>query len=266
MNTRNAMTHLVVRYATLALALGIPSVGAWAQDATTVSIEHGTPTYTTEGKNAEIVYVQDNNLVLKLENGKVEHLVVPDSDRFTIGDKQVTVRELKPGGKLTQTITTTTTPRYVKTVRTVKGKIWHAVSTGRVIVAMPDGTHQIYNIPSHAKVKINGQPASSTSLRKGMAFEATIVTDSSETVLERGKLAVAEEPVPATPALLGFLVIQQPEDWVAPASAPEEVASTGEVAPTLPKTASPQPLLALMGGIGLASALGLGFVRRRFNV
>ena len=91
MKNWNAITHVAVRYATLALALAIPSVGAWAQDATTVSVQHGTPTYNTEVKNAEIVYVQDNDLVLKLENGKVEHLVVPDSDRFTIGGKEVAV-------------------------------------------------------------------------------------------------------------------------------------------------------------------------------
>jgi LPXTG-motif cell wall-anchored protein len=217
-------------------------------------------------KNAEIVYVQGNDLVLKLEGGKVEHLVVPDSDRFTIGGKDVSVRELKPGTKLTQTITTTTTPRYVNKVRTIKGKIWHVTPTGRVIVTLPDGTNQVYNIPSHAKVTVKGKPMTSFGLRKGMTFEATIVTDSSESVLERTKLAVGEEPTPATPALLGFLVIQHPELGAELAPAPEEVASAEEVAPALPKTATSEPLMGLLGGLGLASALGLGFVRKRFRV
>ena len=266
MKNWNAVTHVAVRYATLALALAIPSVGAWAQDATTVSVQHGTATYKTEVKNAEIVYVQGNDLVLKLEGGKVEHLVVPDSDRFTIGGKDVTVRQLKPGTKLTQTITTTTTPRYVNKVRTIKGKIWHVTPTGRVIVTLPDGTNQVYNIPSHAKVTVKGKPMTSFGLRKGMTFEATIVTDSSESVLERTKLAVGEEPTPATPALLGFLVIQHPELGAELAAAPEEVASAEEVAPALPKTATSEPLMGLLGGLGLASALGLGFVRKRFTV
>jgi hypothetical protein len=266
MKNWNAVTHGAVRYATLALALAIPSIGAWAQDATTVSVTHGVPTYSTEVKNAEIVYVQDNNLVLKLENGKVEHLVIPDSDRFTIGGKEVGVSDLKPGAKLTQTITTTTTPRYVNNVRTIKGKIWHTTPTGRVIVTLPDGTHQVYHIPSHAKVNLNGRPMKSFGLRKGMAFEATIVTDSSETVLERSKLAAVEEPAPATPQIVGFLVIQHPELGSELTSEPEEVASAEELAPTLPKTATPQPLMGLLGGLGLATALGLGFVRKRFTV
>jgi len=99
-----------------------------------------------------------------------------------------------------------------------------------------------------------------------MTFEATIVTDSSESVLERTKLAVGEEPTPATPALLGFLVIQHPELGAELAPAPEEVASAEEVAPALPKTATSEPLMGLLGGLGLASALGLGFVRKRFRV
>jgi hypothetical protein len=266
MKNWNAVTHVAVRYATLALALAIPSVRARAQDATTVSVQHGTPTYSTEVKNAEIVYVQGNDLVLKLENGKIEHLVVPDSDRFTIAGQEVSVYDLKPGTKLTQTITTTTTPRYVNKVRTIKGKIWHTTPTGRVIVTLPDGTNQVYNIPSHAKVMVKGKPMTSFGLRKGMTFEATIVTDSSESVLERSKLAVGVEPTPATPQLVGFLVIQHRELGSEPTSEPEEVASAEQLAPTLPRTATSQPLMEVLGGLGLASALGLGFARKRFTV
>jgi hypothetical protein len=135
-----------------------------------------------------------------------------------------------------------------------------------VIVTLPDGTNQAYNIPSHAKVMVSGRPMTSFGLRKGMNFEATIVTDSSESVLEHTKLAVGEEPVPATPALRGFLVIQHPEVGPEKASAPAEVASAEELAPTLPTTASSQPLIGLLGSLGVASALGLGFLRKRFTV
>jgi len=265
MKNWNPFTHAAVRYATLALALTVPSLGARAQDTTTVSVQHRTPTYSTEVRNAEVVYVQGNDLVLKLESGKVEHLVIPDSDRFNIGGKEVTVNDLKPGTKLTQTITTTTTPRYVNKVRTIKGKIWHTTPTGRVIVTLPDGTNQVYHIPSHAKVNVNGKPMTWFNLRKGMAFEATVVTDSTENVLEASKLAVGEEPAPATPQAIGFLVIQHPELGSETTVEPEEVASAEQLAPTLPKTASSQPLMGLLGGLGLATSLGLGFARKRFN-
>ena len=35
--------------------------------------------YETQVRNAEVVYVEGNDLVLKLDTGKIEHLVVPDS-------------------------------------------------------------------------------------------------------------------------------------------------------------------------------------------
>jgi LPXTG-motif cell wall-anchored protein len=262
----NAVTHAAVRYATLALALAIPTIGARAQDATTVSVQHGTPTYNTEVKNAEVVYVQGNDLVLKLENGMVEHLVVPDSDRFTIGGKEVSVFELKPGTKLTQTITTTTTPRYVNKVRTIQGKIWHTTPTGRVIVTLPDGTNQIYQIPSHAKINVKDRPQAAYALRKGMSFAATVVTDSSESVMEQSKTIVGEEPAVATPQLVGFLVIQHPELGSEPSPSSVEVADAEPLPTTLPKTGSLQPLAGLLGVLSVASALGLGFVRKRFTV
>ncbi len=265
MNNLNATPHVAARFATLALAMTMSSIGALAQDTTTVSIKHGTPTYNTEVRNAEIVYVQDNDLVLKLENGKVEHLVVPDSDRFNVGGKEVTVRDLKPGTKLTQTITTTTTPRYVNQVRTIKGKIWHTTPTGRVIVMLPDGTNQVYDIPGHAKVTVKGKPHGAFGLRKGMAFEATIVTDSSETVLERAKASVVEEPAPATPQMVGFLVIQHPELSSQQAPAQDEVAAVEQLPAALPKTASLMPLTGLMGALSLAVSLGLGVVRKKFT-
>jgi hypothetical protein len=266
MKNLNVIAHVAFRYVTLALALAMPSAGAWAQDSTTKSVKHGTPSLSAEVRNAEIVYVQGNNLVLRLENGRVEHLVVPDSDRFIVSGKEVSVYDLKPGTKLTQTITTTTTPRYVNTVRTIKGKIWHTTPTGRVIVTLPDGTNQVYQVPNHAKVVVNGKQVASSALRKGMLFEATIVTDSPEIVHERTKLAVGEEPAPATPQLVGFLVVQQPQLPAAPTAAPVEVASAEELAPTLPKTATLQPLAGVLGVLGVAAAVGLGVVRKRFTV
>jgi LPXTG-motif cell wall-anchored protein len=266
MNNLNAIPRVAARYASLALVLTMSSIGARAQDSTTESVQHGVPTYNTEVRNAEIVYVQNNDLVLKLENGKVEHLVVPDSDTFTIDGKDVSVHELKPGTRLTQTITTTITPRYVNTVRTIKGKIWHVTPTGRVIVSLPDGTNQVYNVPSHAKVTVNGRPQRGFGLKKGMMFEATIVTDSPESVMEQSKTAIGEEPRPATPSMLGYLVIQHPELSEESHPMPEEIASAEQLPSTLPKTGTLQPLAGLLGALSLAGSLGLGIARKKLTV
>jgi LPXTG-motif cell wall-anchored protein len=266
MNNFNALSRVAARYATLALVLAVSSIGARAQDSTTVSVKHGVPTYNTEVRNAEVVYVQGSNLVLKLEDGKVEHLVVPDSDKFTVGGKEITVRELKPGTKLTQTITTTTTPRYVNKIRTIKGKVWHTTPTGRVIVTLPDNTHQVYNVPSDAKVMVNGRPQAAYGLRKGMKFEATVVTDSSETVTERSKSAVGQEPPMPTPQLVGFLVIQKPSPSTEATPAANEVASAEPLPGALPETGTLQPLGGVLGALAVAASLGLGAVRRKFRV
>lgn len=244
-----------------ALAFGVGVASVWAQDTTTTAIRHGDPTLETKVKNAEIVYVEGNDLVLKLEDGKVEHLVVPSNEKFTIDGKEVTVDGLKSGTKLTQTITTTTTPRYVNTVRTLKGKVWHVNAPGSVIVRLPDNTHQLYKVPSHAKFTVNGEKKTVFDLRKGMTFEATIVTDEPQRVVEYSKTNVGQAPKPATPPLLGVLLIQKAEPV-------QEVASnvTAEHVDTLPATASSLPLIGGLGLLGIVSSLGLGAVRKLAKV
>jgi hypothetical protein len=258
MNTIIRMSRLVTLHTLSAAAFALAVAGAQAQDITTSSIRHGEPSDETKVRNAEIVYVEGNDLVLKLEDGKVEHLVVPSDEKFNIDGREVTVSDLKAGTKLTQTITTTTTPRYVNTVRTLKGKVWHVNAPGSVILTLPDGTNQLYKVPSHAQFTINGQKKTVFDLKKGMRLEATIVTDEPQTVIAHSKSNVGRAPAPATPPLLGVLLIQRP------APVMEEVASnvTAEHADTLPNTASELPLIGLLGMVGIGSALGLGAVRK----
>ncbi|HUB00841.1 MAG TPA: hypothetical protein VMA34_21090 [Terracidiphilus sp.] len=247
-------------HAVSAVALTLAAVGAYAQDSTTTTVRHGEPSIETSVRNAEIVYVEGNDLVLKLENGKVEHVVVPSDEKFTIDGRDLTVRALKPGTRITQTITTTTTPHYVNTVRTLKGKVWHVNAPSSVIVTLPDGTNHIYKVPSHARFAINGQPKTVFDLRKGMSFEATIVTDEPQTVVASSKSTVGQAPAPATPPLLGVLLIQQ-----APPPAAEMAsnisAEHGDSA-VLPSTASPLPWIGLLGLLGIGSSLGLGLARK----
>lgn len=82
---------------------------------------------------------------------------VPDSDKFTIDGKELSVSELVPGTKLTQTITTTATPRYVNSVRTIEGKVWHVNAPNLLILTLPDNKNQVFNVPSHAKFNIDGK-------------------------------------------------------------------------------------------------------------
>jgi LPXTG-motif cell wall-anchored protein len=262
MDTLNKVARSLGLAAAGAVVFGLMAFGTWGQDTTATTVQHGDASFDTEVRNAEVAYVEGNDLVLKLESGKVEHLVVPDSDTFTIDGKDVSVHELTAGTKLTQTITTSTAPRYVNTVRTLKGKVWHVNPVGSsVILSLPDNTNHLYKIPNHAKLVINGQQKSVSDLKKGMQIEVTIVTDDTHTVTEQTKSVAGMAPAApiATPAERGLLLIYVPQSaprFQASAEQPEELASA------LPKTGSSLPLLGMLGGLVMATSLGVGAVRR----
>ncbi|HTW49460.1 MAG TPA: hypothetical protein VMD92_16015 [Acidobacteriaceae bacterium] len=235
-----------------------------AQDTSTTTYQHGAPSIQTTVRNAEVVYVEGNDLVLKLDSGRIEHVVVPNSDVFTIDGRNVTVRGLKPGTKLTQTFTTTTTPRYVNTIRTIKGKVWHVSAPSTVIVTLPDNTNQVFRVPSHAQFIVSGKPKTVFDLKKGMTFEATIVTDEPQTVVAQSKTVVGTAPAPPAPQLVGVLLFQPLRPALQPA--PEPTATvTAEHAwarARLPQTASPLPLIGVAGLLLLVFALAFGLMRK----
>lgn len=246
-----------------AIALTLAPAIAAAQNTTTTSVRHGEPNYETTVKNAQVVYVEGNDLILKLENGKIEHMVVPANEKFSVDGREATVHDLKSGSRLTQTITTTTTPRYVQTVQVIKGKVWHVSAPSSVIVSLPDGKNHHFRVPAHATFTVNGQPKTVFDLRKGMTFEATIVTDSPESVVEVNKTHEASTPAPATPRMLGVLLLDQsvPDANELTASVSAEHVGTPRMLPT---TASAVPLLGGLGLAGLGSSFGL-WLRRRWT-
>ena len=242
-----------------AILLALVAFGtAAAQDSTVTTIAHGQPSFDTQVKNAEIVYVEGNDLVLKLENGRVEHLVVPNSDRFTIDGKQVSVHELIPGTKLTQTITTSTTPRYVNSVRTIEGKVWHANAPKSLILTLPDNKNQVFNVPNDAKFTIDGKEKTVFDLKKGTKIKATIVTDEEHTIVESNKVAFGQAPqisMPRATGVLLFLTPSQPQVTLASAEQPADM---------LPETGSSLPLIGLWGTLVIAMSVALGISRRTF--
>lgn len=263
MNKLNLLSRWFAVAAMSALILIGSSPRAAAQDTTTTSVQPGTPTLETAVRNAQVVYVEGNDLVLKLEDGKVEHLRVPDSDVFTIDGKNVSVHDLKAGTTLTQTITTTTTPHYVNSVQTIKGKVWHVSAPHSVIVSMPGGKNQIFRVPDHAQFYVNGAPKTVHDLRPGMNFEATIVTDDTHTVVSQNKTVVGQAPPPPLPRLVGVLLFPTLRD-LAPESTPvgTVTAEHAWAQATLPQTASPLPLVALFGLMALALYGGLRLTRK----
>jgi len=267
MNSFNRFSTLAARATGyFFMCVGIAAM-AWAQDISTSTVQHGPDSFETQVRNAEVVYVEGNDLVIKVASGRVEHLVVPETDKFHIDGQVKSVYDLKPGMKLTETITTKTTPRYVKTIRSIEGKVWHVTPPHSVIVSLPDNTNLHYRVPSHATFTVNGESKTVFDLRKGMQFNATIVTDEPWTVVDRTKHVLAEAPTPETPQDVGTLLIEEPESEeaeaeAANAEAPVTTART-DLPEQLPETGSLFPLAGLLGSLAVAASLGLHAVRKK---
>jgi len=161
-------------------------------------------TTTTNGKasqrvkveRAEVVLVSGRDLVLRMEDGTIRHFAnVPDSFKATVDDKQVGIYDLKAGMTLERTTTITTTPKLVKTMQTVKGRVWTVLPPSSVILTLDDGSNQRFEIPKGQKFKVEGKIVDTCGLKPGMIITATKVVEFTATEVEqRRKLKVALPP------------------------------------------------------------------------
>jgi hypothetical protein len=243
------------------------AVAMLAQDTTKTQTKQGPASHKVQVERGEVVYVQGNELVVKMENGEIRHFNnVPESARATVDGKELSIHELQPGMKLQRTIVTSTTPRTVTTVRTIQGKVWQVNPPNTVILTLPEGGNKQYRIPKGQKFTIDGQEKTAFDLKKGMNVSATVLTEVPETVVaEQRKTTGSAPPPPATPALQGALLIETP--LPAPARTPMAAApapAAPEPPPArLPKTGSALPLVGLLGLLCSGLSVGMRMLRRR---
>jgi len=231
---------------------------------TSTSVQKGATSTSTEVRRGEVVYVSGNELVVKMEDGQTKHFTIPESGRFSVDGRQLSVHELTPGMKLTQRITTTTVPQTITTVRSVSGTVWHVTAPTSVILTLPDGTNKQFKVPQGVKFTIDGQEKTVFDLRKGMKVTATAITQVPETLISRqttvtGRApAVAAAPPPEMPPAqeVGTLLVETTTPVKQPAQ-PDTIASAEPAPKKLPKTASPVPLLGLLGALAVMTGVGL---------
>ena len=180
-----------------------------AQVQTQQTTTSGPATKNVTVERGEVVLVEGNDLVVKMEDGTIRHIPnVPESAKVTVDGRQLGIHDLKPGMKLQRTITTTTTPQTVTTVQTVTGKVWHVTPPISVILTLEDGTNQSFKIPKGQKFNVNGEMVDAFGLKKGMIVTATKIVEVPETVVsqQRKVTGTMPPPPPAPPADVPILV------------------------------------------------------------
>ena len=248
-----ARAWLVLAVGALCMAFAA-SMSAQVKTETSTTSGHAAHEVTVE--RGEVVLVNGNDLVVKAEDGSLRHFPnVPESARVNVDGKDLGIHDLKPGMKLQRTITVTTTPKVITTVKTVTEKVWHISPPSSVILTLEDGTNQQFKIPKDQKFTVDGQQVDAWGLKKGMMVSATKVVEEPLSVVEHEKQLTGSmpPPPPPPPADAPILIAE-----AAPAPAP------AAPAPELPKTGSLLPLIGLLGCLSLLTSIGVGLIRRTF--
>jgi len=256
-------TALVLLLGTLCFALAISTN---AQIQTEKSATVGRTTMQVQMERGEVVLVDGNDLVVKMEDGTIRHFPnVSESAKVTVDGKELGIHDLKPGMKLQRSIITASTPQTITTVQTVTGKVWHVTPPNSVILTLENNTNQSFEIPKGQKFNVNGERVDAFGLKKGMIVTATKIVEVPEVVVSQQKHVIGTMPAPpsAPPADVPILIAR-----AEPTTAPEAAEASAAPAPTktLPKTGSELPLLVLLGLLCLTASLGVKFLRANISV
>ena len=237
-------------------------------------------TTTTETKKFEVISVDGSTLVVRLPEGTRE-ITVPSDFRFTVDGQQLSVQQLKPGMAGTATITTTTKSTPVTVTEVKNGTVAHVA--GPTIIVRTDEGYRSFTQGEIDKrgVKImrSGKPALVSDFRVGDKLSAVIITSMPPRVVTEqevnaslaasgGGAAASRAPAASsgTSGAAGAAGAAGAGAGAAGGAAGGAAPASGAAASggrTLPKTASPLPLLGLLGGLSLLAGGGLT-IRRRY--
>jgi hypothetical protein len=238
------------------------TVGIAAQDITHPSTTKtvAPPTHEvqpTHLQDAEVIHVSGHEIVVKLEDGKLEVLNLGENATFQVDGKDLTVHELTPGTKLSQEVHTVTTPQEVTTLRTVDGKVWY-VNGRHLILSFPGGKIKAYTVPDGIVFHINGEDKTVFDLKKGMDISATVLTVEPVNLATMHTVVTGQAPpLPPDLAFEGPMLVEENRE------VPTMTATLEPPIQELPKTASLVPLMGLLGFLSLALYAGMRLLQRK---
>ena len=234
---------------------------------TTAERVRGPATFSTSQVKGEVVLVEGNDLLVKLSTGDLKTFHVPETRRFFIDGKELSVHDLRPGTTLTATVKTTTTPVTVRTKSRLSGRVWF-VAAPNVILTLPDGQNKQYIVKQEDNVRftIEGRPATVFDLRKGMTVSAEKIVEAPDVEITADTSVVGHAPA---------LQAAAPRPGVTPPAAPTTgalplptPAAPDTAAPAAPRPAAPetttatpaQPTAPETGGTGTSPLLWLSVI------
>jgi len=127
------MTSALTRW--LIAVLSCLSAVSWSQEPANsqpLPVQNVLPAINTQVRNAEVLSVSGPVLVMRLENARVGHFFVSQNARFNIDGRSVSLEELKPGMRLTDTITTLYTPDFAQPAEPSQALEAEPVTTPRI--------------------------------------------------------------------------------------------------------------------------------------
>jgi hypothetical protein len=173
----NTIRGLVGSFGLASILTLLSVANAVAQQPTTTTEKMAGKTHTAASQlQGTVEYVEGNTLLVRTKAGDLDEFRVPPNRKFMIDGKELTVGQLKPGTKLTATITTSTTTATERTTTVGSGKVWF-VSGYNVIVTLPNGENRMYTVDDSYRFNVDGQKASVKDLRKGMNVSAEKIVE-----------------------------------------------------------------------------------------
>jgi len=189
-NTLLALTAIVVG-STMVLVSG---VAQQQLPQTTKESIKGKTSVTTEQLKGTVEYVEGNHLVVRTADGNIREFNVPESRKFTIDGRDVTVHDLKRGTRLSATVTTTTTSVTDRTTTVGTGTVWW-VAGKTVIITLPNGENRTYTVEDSFKFNVEGNKTANVSdLKKGMKISAEKIVEEPRTEIVSNTVVTGQAP------------------------------------------------------------------------